>query len=766
MKTFRHKIPPQPTRHEVPVRSHGVDSVSRLMLVYFCSGLPALLYQTVWQRVLVLHSGVGTTSVAIIVAVFLLGLGLGSLAGARLCRRISPRKALIRFAILEIAVALFAALSPTLMYDFLYLRYGWLYSNLWLAGFLHAITLLPPTVLMGMTLPLMSRALVRDGSGVSSSVSLLYGINTMGAALGALLGPWVLMPFVGVRGVCSIGASLNLLIALSALSMRGSVPDVLEAPMKPTSSSDRAGSIGKEANQKPVSFATWIILYFLSGLIAIGLEIVWFRILDVAVKSTAYTFGTVLATYLASLAVGSMIGARRDSHIKDPLRTYLWIQCWIMVTAALPLVILHAAPSTWLDALWIGQYWADPNILRPAWNQIGATVVLYAILPLIMMATPTCLMGYGFAVLQRGVQIDARNSGYRVGIIQAANILGCTIGSLLVGLGAIGFIGTANTLRLLIMLGSLFALLGWYTCHAPRRFSPALGLILAMAFCLPTSNTLWQKLHGLAADSPATIFEDVTGVAAITPEPGSSKWRVSANGKSQSDLPFGGFHSKLGALPTVMHSSPKDIAIIGLGSGDTAWAASCRQETEAVTVFEICTAEEPALRAYAQGGHLEQLANFLRDSRITIDGRDARHVLMTDPRKYDIIEADAIRPWGAFAGYLYSIEFFQLCRQRLKPNGLMCNWVPTMGTYSTFCEVFPYVLELDGGFILIGSNDPIPDDLRAVKVRLQSETISRFLGPQVVRECLDSLESATGTLQQSTVQLINTDLFPFDEFRY
>ena len=109
MKTNRQQSQLQP---DLPMRSRGVDSVSRLILVYFCSGLPALLYQTVWQRVLVLHSGVGTTSVAIIVAVFLLGLGLGSLAGARLCRQITPRKALLSFAMLEIAVALFAAISP------------------------------------------------------------------------------------------------------------------------------------------------------------------------------------------------------------------------------------------------------------------------------------------------------------------------------------------------------------------------------------------------------------------------------------------------------------------------------------------------------------------------------------------------------------------------------------------------------------------------------------------------------------------------------
>lgn len=748
---------------KVSVRE-STDTALRLSLLYFLSGLPALLYQTVWQRLLVLHSGVGTASVSIIVAAYMLGLGLGSLLGAHFSRRMTPRKALTVFASLEMSIAVYAFLSPTLLYDILYQRLGWMYTNLWVAAGLHVATLVLPTTLMGMTLPLMTRALVREGSVASSSVSLLYGCNTLGAALGAALAPWLFMPFVGVRGVCSVGAAANFLVAVLALRMRDAVSDDRSSHISPQPSRSKVPTTNSSSSEPETSFVVWGALYFLSGLSAIGLEIVWFRILDVAVKSTSYTFGTVLATYLACMALGSVLGARKASNIVHPLSEFLSVQCWIVIAAAIPILVIFFAPTSLLDAVWVHTYWANADLLYPAWGRTGATLLLYIVFPLFMMAASTFLMGYSFAALQKGVQSDAAKSGYRVGILQAANILGCTLGSLLVGLWAINSIGTANTLKLIVALGSIFAVIGFATSRAKSRFGVAFVLILLVAAALPRGNDLWMRLHGQAADSPAKIVEDVTGVSVIAPEPGSPKWRVSANGKAQSDLPFGGFHSKLGALPAVMHAEPAEIAIIGLGSGDTAWAASCRAQTKVVTVFEICTSEAPALEALAANGGWQQLKAFLEDPRIVIDGRDARHVLMTEEKHYDIIEADAIRPKGAYAGYLYSIEFFQLCRNRLKPGGLMCTWVPTDGTYATFCEVFPYVIELDGGFMLIGSKDPLPDDLSECRARFRSEEIAKFLGPLVTSECLTSLEGATRTLRRFAIRMINTDLFPFDEF--
>ncbi len=530
---------------------------------------------------------------------------------------------------------------------------------------------------------------------------------------------------------------------------------------------DRAGvNPERSSTAAPTAtpFAFWILIYFLSGFVAIGLEILWFRLLDVSVKSSAYTFGTLLAVYLSCLAVGSLVGARRQQRIFDPTVSYLRIQCGVIILALLPLLLLVHLPDWFIERTWLFQYWSDSNPLYPSRERWLATITLYVFFPLCVMGASTFAMGYSFAALQKGVQSEAIDSGYRVGVLQAANIVGCVLGSLVVGLWWLQYFGTAASLQILAVFSATFAMLGILITSQRTHFAIALATIACVTWLLPSNQGLWLRLHGQSRASVMVVAEDVSGIAAAAPED-ASKWRVSANGKSQSSLPFGGFHAKLGALPSTLHPKPESIAIIGLGSGNTAWAAACRaEETRSIKVFEVCTAELPLLSALAASGSHPQLANFLSDSRLSIIGRDARHALMTSAEEYDIIETDAIRPHSAYAGYLYSIEFFELCRSRLKSGGLMCCWSPTQGTFSTFRQVFPYMVILDNGYLLIGSKEPISIDKAAWKSTVERPGVAGYLGPDVTNECLMSIENVTTDAEQFSIPMINTDLFPFDEF--
>ena len=184
-------LPPSPVR----VASPG----ARLPLVavaFFLSGAAALVYQVVWQRILELSSGIGIYSVAMIVGAFMAGLGLGSHVGSLWSTRLQPERALWAFATIEVGVAIFGAWSCALFYDLLYLRVGWLYSVPWRAGLLHFFSLLFPTLLMGMSLPFLARAMVRDTAGAARTIGILYGINVLGASFGAMATPWVLIRFV------------------------------------------------------------------------------------------------------------------------------------------------------------------------------------------------------------------------------------------------------------------------------------------------------------------------------------------------------------------------------------------------------------------------------------------------------------------------------------------------------------------------------------------------------------------------------------------
>ncbi len=308
------------------------------------SGFAALVYQVVWQRLLALHSGVGIYSVALIVSAFMAGLGLGSLAGGSSSARLSPERALHAFAWLELGIGLFGAVSSRLYYDVLYLG-GWASrASDWRAGLGHFAALVVPTTLMGMSLPCLVRALVREASGAAHTIGLLYGANVLGASAGALLTPWVLMRWLGCDGAVGVAAAGNLAAGLGALLLaRGTALHETGRP---------AREVEPPLDDEPRHpFALWLGLYAFSGFCALALEVLWFRLMDVAVKSSAFTFGSMLSLYLLGSGAGSLIGARRAPRLRRPLRAFLSCQCLILILAGLPLVVLDRAPTAWLRTL-------------------------------------------------------------------------------------------------------------------------------------------------------------------------------------------------------------------------------------------------------------------------------------------------------------------------------------------------------------------------------------------------------------------------------
>jgi spermidine synthase len=219
----------------------------------------------------------------------------------------------------------------------------------------------------------------------------------------------------------------------------------------------------------------------------------------------------------------------------------------------------------------------------------------------------------------------------------------------------------------------------------------------------------------------------------------------------------------LGALPAVIHPAPEDVAVIGLGSGDTVWAASCRPETRAVHVFEISAPQPRLLRRLVGLDDLPELRTLLEDPRLRVSLADGRHALEAEDTRYDMIEADAIWPEASYSGNLYSVEFFGRCARRLKPGGIMCTWAPTARVYASFREVFPHVLETAGGEILVGSAQPIPGDRGTWLDRLES--VASYLGAQRARGVARNVRTCRPAFREGRLQVaVNRDLFPRDEF--
>jgi hypothetical protein len=564
------------------------------------------------------------------------------------------------------------------------------------------------------------------------------------------------MPSLGVRGAVLAAAGANLAVGLGALSLFALRSR--EAAAAGGAATDGPLPEGAEApGRRPLSL--WLALYALSGFVALSLEIVWFRLLDVAVKSTAFTFGTVLAYYLFGSATGALLGASLVGRTRRPLRAFLLVQCAMLAVAALPLLAVVTLPPETRHFAWFVEYWAGYAFFPLGHQGDRASIVrLYVELPLLLFFLPTVLMGFSFPILQRAVQDDPATSGRKVGALQAANIAGCTAGSLVVGLLGLQHLGTPGTLRLLLGLGLVFALVG-LRCYGRVFLVP--GVLLALlAAALPGPERLWRRLHGVPASVPLAFFEeDATSVVALTPDEGG--WRLSVNGKGNSWLPYGSAHTLLGALPAAVHEAPLDVAVVGLGSGDTAWASGWRKETRSLTVFEISSPQPKVLWRLVGFEDVVDLRTFLEDARVRIRIEDGRKALEAGGALYDLIETDATWPETAGSGSLYSLEFFAAAARRLKPGGILCTWAPTPRVAATFTAAFPHVVEAEGGEILIGSLTPLAFEPEVWAAR--AATAEAYLGPGRTKDLVEAVGRLRPAGPAPEVAL-NYDLFSRDEY--
>jgi spermidine synthase len=745
-------------------------------LVFFLSGFAAVLYQVIWQRLLVFFSGADVYSITVIVAAFMAGLGLGNIAGGKLADRLGPGSSLRAFAAAEFAIGIFGFFSRFLFYDALYTQLPQLGDNIIIATIVLFASLLVPTCLMGVSLPLLSRALTHEVGDAGRIIGSLYGWNTLGAAAGAFTTTWVLIPNVGLEGALLWGAASNVLCAIGAFAI-GARRQVRHTTAVVEPDNDRSRAF------PALPFSSWILVYALTGLIALGFEITWFRLLGVVQKSTAFTFGTVLAVYLAGLGLGGAIGSRFVHRGVAPGRVFLLLQFALIWYAAVSITLIMSAIGRGKPArlvTYLGEY--EPyNVYGAVLSLKSATItdlsplvppagfaMLYLVLPALIVGPPTFLMGLSFPFLQRACQSDLQVLGRRVGALLSANISGSVVGTMLTGWWLLPAFGTAITLRILVGLGVLLAVPLWQLSSGRSRLvtiAGALAITVAALTALPDSGTLWARLHG-SPPHAVIAAEDGSGVSVLKPSQSSRSTAVFVNGIGQSWIPYGGIHTVLGALPALLHPDPQNIVIIGLGSGDTAFAAAGRNETTSLTCVEIIGAQLTTLRRQSAIQPYPGLTRVLTDPRIDHVIGDGRAFVLRSGPVFDIIEMDALRPTSAYAGNLYSREYFDLLRRRLKPGGFAVTWVPTARTRDTFASVFPHALVF--GDIMVGSNDRIEFDPAIIKVRLAAvrdyyseagidivSLIGPYLAGQPYRIGPDDARKTTD---------LNTDLFPRDEF--
>jgi predicted membrane-bound spermidine synthase len=735
-----------------------------LYFLFLISGFSALIYQTAYQWLLGLFAGSDSLTVSIVVGAFLLGLGLGSVAASAYADRLSRRGALFAFAACELGIFGFAIFSKAVFYDLIFHRMIGLASSRPLIFLVAFLALLVPTILMGASLPLLSKAIVRGIDTAAANIAGLYGINTLGAAAGAFVSGFYLVGTFGYPATITLAGLLNLVAALGSIGLALSLP---------TQRSDQ----GRAANdRKPVALTAigrWCLWLFISGFIAISLEIIWFRVLQVILVSTAYTFSLPLGLVLVGDALGILLGAYVLKRITDPWRAFFWLQGVITLGAIVGVWFVAPEFSRLFRPVifWIFLHGFATLPASPV--SVSALVAMAGLIAL-MVIPPSVLLGLSFPIAQKAIQDDPAVVGRRVGLIQFANILGNAAGSFVTGLVFLELLGTAGSLRLLAVLGALFVaalMIGEYwTAASARRQTVHALLLVGLAttvLVLPGGAQFYAPIH-TAVPERSIVAEDRTGISLMEYEtPVSGKLYM--EGLAQSIVPFSAGHTMLGLLGPMVHPHPRTALIIGLGTGGTAYAAGARRTIESVKIVDILGSNYTAMRGFRALGGKTAVDGYLSDPRYQFVVGDARHVMFTDPATYDVIEADALYPQASNSGFLYSVEYFRRVRTRLNPGGICVQWAASWAPRITnsFLAVFPYVVERD--HVLLGSDRPIDFDIETIVGRLTESDGGAYFAATAA-----PVDALVKSIRAEPIKLwapdsprdkdLDTDLFPKDEF--
>ncbi|MGH9181347.1 MAG: fused MFS/spermidine synthase, partial [Acidimicrobiales bacterium] len=670
-----------------------------LFAVFAATGFSAVGLQVVWQRVISLHGGADLFSVATVVGAFLAGLGLGNLAGGALADRLGARRSLLAFAVANVAIAVFAWASIWLFYD-LYNSLVDRVDTLGEAFAFHFALLVIPTTLMGLSLPLLTRGLARRADEAASLVGRLYSVNTLGAAAGAAVSGWWLLGSLGFTGTVRLAGLVNLGAAGVVLVLWRRTPETGPEPgQAPAPTSEPAGAAATDDGVPEGRVWPWIALYGLTGAVALGLELVFFRIIDAVMRSNSYTFGHVLSLYLVLFGLGTAVGARLVRRAARPDRWFLWLQYGAGVGSAAGVALLVAPlrfGGSGRVTRFMEDYFATDGFSVGGWSLASGhdrAVLAFAnvLAPLLVMGAPVLLLGASFPFIQAMVARRLGTLGRRTGTLLFANIVGNVAGILLVGFVVIDRLGTSGTLQLLaglLLLPGLAAAAGATT--AVRRAGLAIGATALLGAALagvPSNGPLWALVHS----TPRAGFELAEDRSCVTAHVDRGGVRfLYINGASQNGYPFDDYHVLIGLTPALMHPAPDRAMAVGLGIGASSYGMAQDGRIDRVDTVEICGGQIELLERLGRDRSFE-IRRLLDDPRVRLRVGDGRKYLLGTDDRYDVMTVDTLRPQSAYSGSLYSTEFYELVASRLTGDGLFSQWTPTPRALDTLRRVFPFV---------------------------------------------------------------------------
>jgi len=712
-----------------------------LLLLFFGSGCAALIYEIVWFQMLQLFIGSSAVSLGVLVGTYMGGMCLGSVVLPRLIS--AARHPLRVYALLEAGIGLLGILilfgMPTAAQIYS-AHVGSGLTGILLRGLFAAVCLLPPTILMGATLPAMARRIESTPHGVSW-LGFFYGGNIAGAVFGCLLAGFFLLRAHDSFFATFVAAAINGTVALAAvalsISRRYEIREELETSALVGKTNSDEPPVGKKFPW-PV-----YVTIALSGMTAIGAEVVWTRLLSLTLGGTVYAFSIILAVFLFGLGIGSGVGASLARKNLRPEILLGW--CQFFLTGAIFWTAYMLTESL--------PYWPiDPSLTANAWLnfQLDMARCLWALLP------ATILWGASFP-LALAAAAHGQDPARLVGGVYAANTVGGIIGGIGFSIILIPWIGTQDSQRLLIAVAAcgallifvmfawqfwkkispgevirgilIFATLGFFTVTLAKHVGKIPGELVAYGRYMPSRLGEVEMLY---------VGEGMNNSVAVSKNysTGVRNFHISGKIEASSEPQDMRLQRMLGHIPALVHPHPVSVLIVGCGAGVTAGTFTI---TPGVTNITICEME-PLVPPIAAKFFSEENFGVVTDPRTKIIFDDARHYIFTTHDKFDIITSDPIHPWVKGSATLYTKEYFELVKSHLNSGGIVTQWVPLYESDSavvkseiaTFFEVFPEGTiwsndENGKGYdvVLLGQADETKIDLDEIAQRLARPEFSK-----------------------------------------
>jgi spermidine synthase len=697
-----------------------------LLLLFIGSGCAALIYEVVWFQMLQLIVGSSAISLGVVLGTFMGGMCIGSLYLSKL---ISAKEHPLRiYAMLEAGIGLLG-----LIILFILPYAGGLYTaiavhgmaGLFLRGVFCAVCLLPPTLLMGATLPAIARWVRATPTGVAW-LGFFYGGNTAGAVLGCLLAGFYLLRVHDVATSTFVAVAINALVAAAGFALARVTPHV--APPDETAH-----------ESTPIPAGSWPVLatIALSGMTALGAEVVWTRLLTLLLGATTYTFSLILAAFLTGLGIGSSAGsffARSGRNARLALGV-----CQLLLVAGIAWAAFNTARAL--------PYWPiNPELSSSAAITFQMDIVraLWTILP------AAILWGASFPLALAAVAEQGQDPGKLVGTVYAANTVGAILGSLVTALFLVGHIGTQNTQRVLIGLVAVSALLmflPWPAAGAKFKLD-ARGAVLSLVTVvlalglgasvkqIPGLLVAYGRFMVTRLYDPVDVIYMGEGtqssVAVSRLSNGVLNYHNAGKVQASSEPQDMRLQRMLGHLTTLLPKNPKRVLVIGCGAGVTAGAVSIDPRVESETIAEI----EPLVPHVVSEYFGEHNFNVVKNKKVHFEIDDARHYILTTDEKYDAITSDPLDPWVKGAATLYTQEFWELAKRHLNPGGVVTVFVQlyesnkeaVKSEIATFYQAFPNAVVFGntyngGGYdlVLVGSAEPLKINVDEIEQRLATK---------------------------------------------